>query len=125
MLVFTNFEVDMFLFSSFFLLVYGLVSAIFLHIEWVTLAQLGSLVFGCSALSSLLAVIILPWNLYFEAKEIQQEQKISSNKEIQLEEDDLEFTRRLPAKMLALALSLHLADAAASYFLYSVAKVYW
>jgi len=74
---------------------------------------------------SLLAVIILPWNLYFEAKEIQQEQKISSNKEIQLEEDDLEFTRRLPAKMLALALSLHLADAAASYFLYSVAKVYW
>jgi len=62
---------------------------------------------------SLLAVIILPWNLYFEAKEIQ------------LEEDDLEFTRRLPAKMLALALSLHLADAATSYFLYSVAKVYW
>lgn len=115
----------MFLFSSFFLLVCGLVSAIFLHFEWVTLAQLGSLVFGCSALSSLLAVIILPWNLYFEAKEIQQEQKISSNKEIQLEEDDLEFTRRLPAKMLALALSLHLAGSAASYFLYSVAQVYW
>lgn len=115
----------MFLFSSFVLLVCGLVSAIFLHFEWVTLAQLGSLVLGCSALSSLLTVIILPWNLYFEAKEIQQEQKISSKKEIQLEEEDLEFTRRLPAKMLALALSLHVAGAAASYFVYSVAQVYW
>lgn len=68
----------------------------------------------------LMLVITVPWNIYFESKELLSEAASSRERNIDFDESKLGYVEKLSRGALALALFLHVLSAAAFY-----ALAYW
>ncbi len=65
----------------------------------------------------LFIITVIPWNIYFEAKEVISDAQISQAKEIIFEQDYLSYIHRVRHWSLIIAISLHLISA---FVLYSL-----
>ncbi|MCK5682519.1 hypothetical protein KAJ27_00295, partial [bacterium] len=77
------------------------------YFGWFTGSELLSLGTGIFALGGLVAVLILPWDLYFEAKNILIDQEESIRKGIELSKEDYEYVRKKIPWLLFGCIGLH------------------
>jgi predicted transcriptional regulator len=74
-------------------------------------------VIGIGVFWWLAAVVVLPWNTYFAAKDVLEEARLSREKGIAVPEDTVQFAQRLARRFLGLAVALHLLSALALYLM--------
>ncbi|GAB4399938.1 MAG: hypothetical protein OHK0053_20990 [Microscillaceae bacterium] len=72
---------------------------------------------GIGTFAWLMTVVIVPWNIHFEARSVLNEAKISQEKQIEFDQSRLPFVRQLAVGALWLALGLHLVSALGLYAL--------
>lgn len=65
----------------------------------------------------LLAIVTVPWNIYFEAKQILADATGSEEKEIAVDAKQVEYARVVAKRSLLIAIALHLLSALALYAL--------
>ncbi len=87
----------------------ALLGAFALH---VPLAFLATLAVGVACLSWLVVIVVLPWNLYFQARHVLVEMKRSRARGIPVGDEQEAETRRVQARMLRISIGLHLVSAA-------------
>lgn len=93
--------------------------AVLATVGMVTLGTGGSLstgqivdgIAGLAALLALWGVVKLPWDLYFQARGVQQQQADSRARRIEVSEAEQQETAGLARRLLAVALGLHLLGA--------------
>lgn len=76
---------------------------------------------GAACLSWLVAIVVLPWNLYFRARHLLAEMERSERRGIAVDAEARAEARKLAPRMLRLSLALHLVSAlllAGAAFLY-------
>jgi hypothetical protein len=78
---------------------------------WIELGAAISLGMGAVALVGLWLVVWLPWDLYFAARQLIEEQRDSLARNIEVMERDRASAARLAPRLLALCLSLHVGAA--------------
>lgn len=92
---------------------------VFAILQWLHIAA-GSLVDWVIAVAIfewLLAIVTVPWNIHFEAKEVLLEAKTSAEKDIQVDFKQVAYVRGVAKWSLAIAITLHLVSAIAFYSL--------
>jgi len=72
---------------------------------------------GILAVMWLFAIVTVPWNAHFRAREILDEAEISKRKDILVIESSLEFARRIVKRSLFIAILLHVVSAIGLYAL--------
>ncbi|MCU0446754.1 MAG: hypothetical protein MUE85_17745 [Microscillaceae bacterium] len=72
---------------------------------------------GIGTFAWLMTVVVVPWDVYFEASEVINEAKASEQAKIEFDKTQLPYVRRLKQVSLAIALVLHLASAGGLYWL--------
>lgn len=72
---------------------------------------------GTVAFIWLIAIVIVPWNIYFEAQEVKNEARVSEKREIEFDKSELKYVNRLSKWSLYLAVSLHLISAGLLYWI--------
>lgn len=91
------------------LLTAGLTLATFLG--WLEVSAALDLGMGAAALGGLWLIVWLPWDLYFAARALIEEQKDSLARGIDVSERDQVGARRMTPRLLALCLALHVGAA--------------
>ncbi|MEM8779706.1 MAG: hypothetical protein AAGF26_12705 [Cyanobacteria bacterium P01_G01_bin.49] len=84
--------------------------AAFFILQWLHIPA-GSLVdwvIGIASFWWLLAIVTVPWNVYFEAKEVISEAATSQEKEITIDEQQLKYAKTVSKGALVVAIALHL-----------------
>lgn len=92
---------------------------IFLILQWLQVPS-GNLVdwlIGVASFWWLLTIVVVPWNVYFDAKEVIVDAAISKDKQIEFDEKNLDYVKKISRWSLIIALSLHLISAVALYSL--------
>lgn len=79
---------------------------------WLDGTEALDLGMGAVSLLGLFFTLWLPWDLYFAARRLRIDQEESRARDIEVLPADIEAARKLPPRLLALALSLHLVGAA-------------
>ncbi|WP_246275794.1 hypothetical protein, partial [Brasilonema bromeliae] len=74
-------------------------------------------VIGGASFWWLLVIVTVPWNVYFQAKEVLAEGSQSTEKGIPVDEKQLEYVKVLARRSLVVALALHLFSAISLYLL--------
>lgn len=90
---------------------------VFFVLQWLQIPT-GNLVdwlVGIGSFWWLLAVVTIPWNVYFEAEETKAEAAISKQKNISLDPKQLAYVRRVARFALIVAIALHLVSALGLY----------
>jgi hypothetical protein len=77
----------------------------------VPLALVATLGVGVACLGWLIAVVVLPWNLYFRARHLLAEMANSERRDIAVDEVARGETREVERRMLRVSLALHLGSA--------------
>lgn len=72
---------------------------------------------GIISFAWLVTVVTVPWNIYFEAREVLLESRISQKKNIEFDASQLGYVRRLNRWSLIGALFLHIISAAILYWI--------
>ncbi|MGB2926633.1 MAG: hypothetical protein WBB82_15140 [Limnothrix sp.] len=91
----------------------------FFLLQWLQI-PVGNLVdwlIGIASFWWLLAVVTIPWNIYFEAEETKAEAAISRQKEIVVDEQQLVYVGKVARWSLVGAIALHLVSALGLYSL--------
>jgi hypothetical protein len=91
----------------------------FFILQWLHL-PVGSLVdwlIGIASFWWLLAVVTIPWNIYFEAEETKAEANTSRKKNIPVDAKQLAYVARIARWSLVLAIALHILSAVGLYAL--------
>lgn len=65
----------------------------------------------------LLAIVTVPWNIHYEAKAVLDEAAMSTQKEVAVDEKQVEYARVVAKRSLIVAIALHLLSAAGLYIL--------
>ncbi|MBL8923032.1 MAG: hypothetical protein JNJ54_29555 [Myxococcaceae bacterium] len=78
----------------------------------VPLVQVATLAAGLAALAWLLVVIVMPWNLVFQAKRVVAEAARSRAAGLAIDEAQVDEAKRLYGRMWKVAVALHLGSAA-------------
>lgn len=65
----------------------------------------------------LLIVVTVPWNIHFEAKAVLDEAAMSGQKDIKVDEKQVEYAKVVAKRSLIIAIALHLLSAAGLYTL--------
>ncbi|MGF1499645.1 MAG: hypothetical protein ACFB8W_22900 [Elainellaceae cyanobacterium] len=91
---------------------FGLVN--WLHIPTDSLVNW---VIGIAIFSWLLAITTVPWNVYFQAKEVLAEAAFSAEEGIRVDAQQQEYAATIARRSLWVALSLHFVSAVALYLL--------
>ncbi|MDQ6961860.1 MAG: hypothetical protein Q9M28_04935 [Mariprofundaceae bacterium] len=89
-----------------------IVAILIIYLGWIDGQSLLNISMGAIALTGLLLILKLPWDLYFEARNLLAEQRESMRKEITIPDDDLQYTQSMVRKLLPFAISLHIMAAA-------------
>lgn len=94
------------------LVVYGL-------LQWmnVSTGHFIDWIIGIASFWWLSIIVTLPWNMHFKAKEILKEASISRKKSIKINEDEIEYAKKLSKRSLLAAIILHLLSAIGLYAL--------
>jgi len=77
-------------------------------IDWVV---------GIVAFWWLTGITTLPWNMYFTAKDLLDEAKISERKGITIDQEDIDYAKKKSGLFLRIAVVLHVVSAVALYLL--------
>ncbi len=72
---------------------------------------------GIASFSWLLIIVTVPWNIYFDAREVIAEANISQEKNIQVDQKQLNYVNKVSKISIIVALSLHFLSALGLYFL--------
>ncbi|MDJ0600819.1 MAG: hypothetical protein QNJ37_18495 [Crocosphaera sp.] len=72
-------------------------------------------VIGVASFWWLLAIVTVPWNVYFDAKEVASEVEISQNKGITVDSKQLNYVKTVSRGALLVAIALHLLSALGLY----------
>jgi gas vesicle protein len=97
----------------------GLSLLVFVALEWLGVAS-GRFIdwlVGIASFWWLLAIVTVPWNLYFQAREVLAEAEYSAQRGIVVREERLTLVRVWARRSLLLALALHLLSALGLYLL--------
>jgi len=80
---------------------------------------------GVASFLWLMAIVTVPWNAHFKAKEVLDDAEISQRKDIYLVDEALQFTKKVAKRSLIIAISLHIFSAIALYMiaLFNVSEV--
>ncbi|HIK38344.1 MAG: hypothetical protein N3D76_06945 [Geminocystis sp.] len=65
----------------------------------------------------LLAIVTIPWNIYFDAQDVIAEANVSRQKNISFDEKQLEYVQKVASFSIVLAIVLHLLSALGLYLL--------
>src|SRR5919199_3480364 len=65
----------------------------------------------------LLVIVTVPWNIHFEAKAVLDEAAASEQKEIKIDQKQVEYAKVVAKRSLVVAITLHLLSAAGLYTL--------
>ncbi|MCS6943550.1 MAG: hypothetical protein NZ901_11275 [Geminocystis sp.] len=65
----------------------------------------------------LLAIVTIPWNIYFDAQDVMAEANVSRQKNISFDEKQLEYVQKVASFSIVLAIVLHLLSALGLYLL--------
>lgn len=98
----------------------------FFILQWLHIPA-GNLVdwlIGIASFWWLLAIVTIPWNIYFEAEAVKAE-AASREKNILLDPNQLKYIRKVSHWALVAALALHLLSALGLYYLASSGSVQW
>lgn len=79
---------------------------------WFDARSLLDVAMGIVAMSGLLAILKLPWDLYFEVRNLRAEQQESIHKNIDIPDQDVEYTNKMEKRMLPMCIGLHVISAA-------------
>lgn len=90
------------------LLTAALLGVFALHVPWALLATIGV---GIGCLSWLVVIVVLPWNLFFQARHVLFEMQRSRARGLAVSEAQEASTRRVERRMLRLSVALHLVSA--------------
>ena len=74
-------------------------------------------IIGLASFYWLLAVVTIPWNIHFRAKEVLEEARISKKRGITVENESVNYTAQVERNSFIIAIILHLTSALALYFL--------
>ncbi|MCB2407919.1 hypothetical protein [Hymenobacter lucidus] len=88
-----------------------------LHLLHLTTGTLVDWIIGIGIFWWLAAVVVLPWNTHFAAKDVLEEARQSREHGIAVSEETVAFARRLAQRFLWLAIGLHLLTALTLYLL--------
>ena len=83
---------------------------VFLHVSLPLLATLG---IGAVCLAWLVVIVVLPWNLYFQARQLLFELDRSRRRGIAVDDGQEQIARQVSTRMRRVSMGLHLASAAA------------
>ncbi|MGA0201243.1 MAG: hypothetical protein ACO3NK_19380, partial [Prochlorotrichaceae cyanobacterium] len=72
---------------------------------------------GIASFYWLLAIVTIPWNIFFAAQEVLTEAQISREQGITMSEPQLQFAQRVKRWGLGVAISLHILSALGLYLL--------
>jgi hypothetical protein len=99
--------------------VVALVLLIFSVLQWfhVPAGSFLDWVIGGASFWWLLVIVTVPWNVYFKAKEVLAEGEQSTEKEIPVDEKQVDYVKVLAKRSLIIAIALHLFSAAGLYIL--------
>jgi hypothetical protein len=90
-----------------------LVILLFGILNWLQIPK-GTLIdwiIGIAATWWLFIIVTLPWNMHFSAKELLDEVKISTEKQLKVNPNEVEYVQKIAKRYLIIALSLHFATA--------------
>ncbi|MCP4697226.1 MAG: hypothetical protein GY862_10295 [Gammaproteobacteria bacterium] len=78
-----------------------------LYFGWAGGADLLTFGMGFIGLAGLILILKLPWDLYFEARNLLSEQRESIRKNISFPKEDHQYTQKTAKKLLVICLGLH------------------
>ena len=87
--------------------------------QWLGITP-GNLIDWSIAIASfwwLIAIVTIPWNIYFEARETITEAEISKEKDLEIDEKQLDYVYKIARRSLIGAIALHFISALALYLL--------
>jgi polyhydroxyalkanoate synthesis regulator phasin len=94
-----------------------LVLIVFGVLQWLQIPK-GTMidwVIGIAAFWWLLIIVTLPWNMHFQAKAVLDDVKLSQEKDIKVNEADIEYVKKIASRYLIIAIVLHLISAGGLY----------
>lgn len=92
---------------------------VFFILQWLQIPA-GSLIdwfIGVSSFYWLLAIVTIPWNVHFDAKEVIEESEISKQKNIAVDTKQINYVRKVAKWSIFVAIALHLISAGTLYLL--------
>ncbi|MGK7944040.1 MAG: hypothetical protein AB4058_06195 [Microcystaceae cyanobacterium] len=95
----------------------GLITFLILQLLNVPSGNLVDWLIGVGIFWWLLTIVIIPWNIYFEAKEVVVDAETSTKRRIRFDPSYLDYAQQVCRWSLTLAISLHLISAIALYSL--------
>jgi hypothetical protein len=107
-----NYTFYLFIVTALVLLTFGV-----LHYMQVPAGTLIDWVVSIVAFWWFVGITTIPWNMYFSAKEVLIEAKLSSEKGIDISKVDLGYARKVALRFVWVAIALHLFSAALLFFL--------
>ena len=109
----------MYVYYSFSFGVGFLALVVFFILQWLHIPT-GNLIdwlIGIACFYWLLAIVTIPWNVHFEAKEVINEADISQQRNIKVNWQQIDYAKKVAKWSIILAISLHLISAIALYLL--------
>jgi hypothetical protein len=81
--------------------------------QWLGLnvGQFSDWIMGLLMFAWLVTIVVVPWNIYFEAKQVLDDGALSQEKGITVKGDHLQFVQKIAKRALGIAIFLHLASA--------------
>lgn len=92
---------------------------VFFILQWLHIPT-GNLIdwlLGIASFYWLLAIVTIPWNIHFEAKEVLNEAEISQRRNIKVDWQRIDYVKKVSKWSIILAIALHLISAVALYVL--------
>jgi hypothetical protein len=74
-------------------------------------------IIGVASFWWLMAIVTIPWNVYFDAKEVISEAAISKNKGIAIDSQQIDYAKQVRRWSILIAIALHLLSAIGLYYL--------
>lgn len=107
-----NYLVSSFGLGALFLLLYA-------ALQWLgfSLGSLADWLIGIAIFWWLVIVVTVPWNVYFEAKEVLNEAEISRGKNIPVDQKQIDYAEKITQWSIIAAIALHLISALVLYIL--------
>lgn len=88
-----------------------------LHLMSISAGSFWDWLVGVGTFLWLLTIVVVPWNIHFEAKEVLNEARRSEKKQISFDKSELGYVRRLAVWSLVIALILHIVSALGLYWI--------
>jgi cell division protein FtsB len=92
---------------------------VFFILQWLHIpaGNLADWLIGIASFYWLLAIVTIPWNVYFDAQEVIVEAAISKDKGIDIDSKQLHYVRKVVKWSIIIAITLHLISAVVLYLL--------